>query len=120
MATFMNFRKEEENTQTDIRFDVNTALRRNGFRHDLDALEAEKMLSDKPVYTYVLRPNSLHRGFAISFVQKNGSIKHDHFTLIDHIYGIWRNGQFHHVGKLEKVICDMMECSVYDLKPLSS
>lgn len=118
MATFMNFKNGQENHISNGSFDVSADLSKNGWRPNADPIQAEELLSDKPVYTYILRPNAARRGFSISFVQSNGMVKHDNFTLIDPIFGIWRNGQGSHVGKLEKVICDMMDCTPCDLKPL--
>lgn len=118
MATFMNFKNGRENHETHGSFDINATLNKNGWRPNADSLQSESLLSGQPSHTYILRPNMARRGFAISFVQPNGSVKHDSFTLIDPIYGIWRNGGNDHVGKLEKVICDMMDCTPYDLKPL--
>lgn len=117
MATFMNFKSNGNHNQSTSHFDVDATLKKNGFRH-IDAIEAEKMLSGKAPYTYLVRPNPADRSFFVSFVQPNGSVKHDHFSLLDPIYGIWRNYQPHHVGKLEKVICDMLECEPSQLKPL--
>ncbi|NGX27245.1 MAG: hypothetical protein K940chlam6_01178 [Chlamydiae bacterium] len=118
MAIFMNFSREEETNERSVGFDINAVLKKNAWRFDVDLCQAEKILSGKPSFTYLLRPNIIGRGFSISFIQQDGTIKHDNFILIDPIYGIWRNGQIYHVGKLEKVICDMMECSPFDLKPL--
>ena len=118
MTTFMNFSNEENPTQTKQGFDLQSSLKNNGWRSNVNPSQAEEILAGKPVYTYLIRPNIEGRGFSISFVQPNGQVKHDHFKLVDPIYGIWRNGMIHHVGKLEKVICDMMECTPFDLKPL--
>ncbi|NGX48119.1 MAG: hypothetical protein K1000chlam3_01509 [Chlamydiae bacterium] len=118
MAIFTNFSREEEINEEKTSFDLEAALKKNAWRPYIEAREAEKILSDKLSFTYLLRPNVMGRSFSISFIQPSGAIKHDNFTLIDPIYGIWRNGGHSHVGKLEKVICDMMECTLFDLKPL--
>lgn len=117
MATFLNFRSEESYDHCQSGFDADTTLKKNGFRN-VNEVEAEGMLAGKAPYTYLVRPNPFARAFFISFVQPNGMVKHDHFSLLAPIYGIWRNGQSHHVGKLEKVICDMLNCAPYELKPL--
>ncbi|NGX58966.1 MAG: hypothetical protein KR126chlam3_00108 [Chlamydiae bacterium] len=118
MATFLNFSRAQEDNLKCVDFDVNAALRKNAWCPNLDPCKAEELLYSKPVYTYLLRPNMIGRGFSISFVHPNGTIHHDNFTLIDPRYGIWHNGNGSHVGKLEKVLCDMMECTPFDLKPL--
>jgi|GEM_PF-3395648 len=118
MATFMNFDTNKGPESRGEKFDLDATLTNNAWRPNADTCQAEKILSGRAAYTYLLRPNTEGRGFSISFVQPNGAVKHDNFTLIDPKYGIWRNGQISHVGKLEKVICDMMECSPFDLRPL--
>lgn len=100
-------------------FDLGKELNNHAWMPYMDSLQAEKILAGKPIYTYLLRPSEFKRGFAISFIQKNGQVKHDHFTLIDPKYGIWRNGGHHHVGILAKVIRDMMDCSMEEGQPLA-
>ncbi|NGX58965.1 MAG: hypothetical protein KR126chlam3_00107 [Chlamydiae bacterium] len=118
MATFLNFSRGQEVNLKDVDFDVNAALKKNGWFSNLDPHQAETLLADKPVFTYLLRPNVVGRGFSISFVHTNGAVHHNNFTLIDPKYGIWRNCSHFHVGKLEKVICDMMKCTPFDLLPV--
>lgn len=118
MATFMNFDTDKGPESCSEKFNLDATLSNNAWRSNVDSCQAEKILIGKSAYTYLLRPSAVGRGFSISFVQPNGIVKHDNFTLIDPVYGIWRNGQISHVGKLEKVICDMMECSPFDLRPL--
>jgi hypothetical protein len=84
----------------------------------MTAVEAEQVLVNKPPFTYVTRPRETERGFMISFVNRNGCVEHQPFTLIDNKHGIWRNCGPSNVGKLQKVICDMMQCEVLDCKPM--
>ncbi len=118
MATFLNFNRDQASHHKSTDFDIDFALKKNAWFPNLDPHQAEKLLVGKSVYTYLLRPNVIGRGFSISFIHPNGTIHHDNFTLIDPRYGIWRNAAHSHVGKLEKVICDMMECTPVDLQPL--
>ncbi|MDN3505911.1 MAG: SH2 domain-containing protein [Simkaniaceae bacterium] len=118
MATFMNFDTHKGPESCSEKFNLDATLSNNAWHPNVNSCQAEQILANQPTYTYLLRPNIDARSFSISFVQKNGKVIHDNFTLIDPLYGIWRNGMCHHVGKLEKVICDMMECSPFDLRPL--
>lgn len=99
-------------------FDINVELGKHAWHPEMTVVEAEAVLQDKPPYTYITRPREGERGFAISFVNLNGTIEHHYFTLIDPKYGIWRNGGPCHIGRIEKVICDMMDCTVFDCRPL--
>lgn len=114
MSLVLSSRPSHNSSQKQHLFDLDSELRRHGWRSGINALDAESLLLNKPVYTYCLRPAGFERKFAISFVLENGLVKHDTFTLIDPMYGIFRNGQPHHVGQLAKVIRDMMECSLLE------
>lgn len=106
-------------TDTSSAFEVNEELRKHAWYPSINILQAQDLLSGKPAYTYLIRPSDIGRGFSISFVQKNGTVKHDNFTLINPKLGIWLNGHPSHVGKLAKVIRDMMHCSIDQGQPLS-
>jgi hypothetical protein len=93
-------------------FDVNAELKKHCWKPNMVAIEAEQVLKDQKPLTYLLRPSELGRGFAISFVQRNGFVKHDYFTLLDPKLGMWRNGHGSHSGVLDKVIRDMMDCEI--------
>ena len=109
--------KNETETDLSVSDDVNVELKKHSWFPLVNILDAEKMLSNKPVFTYLIRPADLGRGFAISFVQADNSIKHDHFTLVNAKLSHWRNGLPEHFGKLEKVIYDMMDCPIGSGQP---
>ncbi len=71
-------------------------------------LGAEAALAESPAYTYVIYPRTSERGFTISFINKHGFVEHHPLTLISLKQGIWRNGHPPHIGKLEKVISDVL------------
>ena len=121
MTMFFNHQRLDDTfNKHSSSFDLNDDLKEHAWHPRATADEAVAFLEDQIPYTYLLRPSDRGRGFAISFVQPNGHIKHDYFTLIDPRFGIYRNGLPHHVGKLEKVIRDMMECSFDEGAPLES
>jgi len=118
MATMFRSQYIERNTQGRVFFDADAELRKHSWHPQITMIEAEKVLSKQPPYTYITRPRETERGFIISFVNLKGCVEHHSFTLIDSKYGIWRNGSPEHVGSLQKVICDMMDCELLDCKPL--
>lgn len=99
-------------------YDLNQELKMHGWQPFMTYLDAEKALSGKSAYTYLIRSLPERNKFVISFVRPDGEIEHDQFTLLDPIYGIWRNAAPHHVGTLAKVIRDMMDCEMYVGQPL--
>lgn len=118
MATMFRSQCFKGNTQDRVFFDAVAELKKYSWYPQMTIIEAEEILTNQPSYTYILRPRETGRGFAISFVNPKGCVEHHYFTLIDSKYGIWRNGGLDHVGSLQKVICDMMDCEVLDCKPL--
>jgi len=108
MTASYDINDQEKNTAHDPTFDLDAELTQYHWIPDPLSIHAEKSLEGKSAYTYLLRPREEGRGFAISFMQPTGYVKHDHFSLIDAERGIFRNGQGHHVGKLAKVIDDML------------
>jgi hypothetical protein len=118
MATMFRNQCFESNAQGKVFFDADAELRKHSWHPQMTASQAEEALTNQPPYTYITRPRETERGFIISFVNPMGCIEHHYFTLIDSKYGIWRNSSPEHVGSLQKVICDMMECEILDCKPL--
>jgi hypothetical protein len=118
MAIFTGFSLVAKDRPLKGEFVAQDVLKANGWRPQIETLEAEKLLKGKPTFTYLTRPNQEGRGFYVSFVAPSGRVEHHVFSLIDAKYGIWRNYLQHHVGKLEKVLCDSMGCELTDLKPL--
>lgn len=121
MATMFRTQSIENLSQNSSVFDAITELKKHAWYPQMTVIEAEAALSNKPPYTYITRPRGPGegaRGYAISFVNLNGSIEHHYFTLIDSNRGVWRNFHPDHVGSLGKVICDMMDCEVLNCKPL--
>ena len=116
MATLL--RQSFSNKPTLTQFNLNDELNKHAWRPYMDADEATKALQGKPAYTYLLRTSLIRGKFEISFVQTDGSIKHDQFSLVNPRYGIWRNGQGSHLGTLAKVIRDMMHCQMHIGQPL--
>lgn len=117
----MMFRQEsfQSTGKKESKFDAETELKKHSWHPYMkSALEAEQVLSGKPAFTHLIRPCDYDRGFMISFVNKDGDVAHDHFSLIDPLYGIWRNAMPSHVGKLEKVLRDMMDCALFEGQPL--
>lgn len=87
----------------------------------MTAEEAKALLKGQSAYTYILRKNQENsRKYDISYVNQYGSVCHDTFTLVNPKLGIFLNGQHAHLGKLEKVIRDMMHCERHLGKPFSS
>jgi len=99
-------------------FFLEDELKMHGWHPAMTLFDAELALEGQPSYTYLIRPSDIGRGFAISFVQPSGYVKHDYFRLINPKYGIFINGIPSHVGRLEKVIRDMMNCPSYEGIPL--
>jgi len=118
MATLFNFQVSETVEVKQSGYQLESELYQHAWRPGINETQAEKLLEGSSVYTYLLRPSVIGRKFAISFVQLNGKVKHDTFTLVDPKYGIWRNGMEHHVGTLPKVIRDMMDCGFDKGAPL--
>lgn len=116
----MMFRQEtvEGISKKGSSFDPDAELRKHAWHPLINAVEAEALLNGKPAFTYLTRPCDYDRGFMVSFVNKSGDVCHDHFSLADAKYGIWRNTAPHHVGKLEKVLRDMMDCALFEGQPL--
>ncbi len=100
-------------------FDPNAELVKHAWFPKMNAVEAEAMLQGQSTYTYLVRPHDTRRGFAISFVHPEGHVSHDFFTVLDPKYGIWRNCSPAHVGQLEKVLRDMMNCGWDEGTPIS-
>lgn len=101
------------------KFDIETALKTNGWLPNCDSAKAEDLLLGKSPGTYLITSQRGIHKFELHFVNQQGMIIKDFFRLVDPIHGIWRNGHAKHVGKLEKVLCDMMECNPIHLKPFS-
>jgi len=118
MAVMYSYEQRDEVASDPFHYDVNAELAKHSWRPGMDALEAEALLAGKSPYTYLLRPSIINRKFVISFVRPNGTIEHDTFSLIDAKRGIWRNAYWHHVGTLEKVVRDMMDCDFSEGTPL--
>jgi len=116
----MMFRQEHSGRveSNEITFYLDVELKKHAWHPYMNALEAEALLSGHPTFTYLTRPSDLGRGFALSFVNPKGHIEHHYFTLINPKYGIFRNAHPSHVGKLEKVIRDMMDCGICEEQPL--
>ncbi len=105
--------------QSSSSFNKDAELKKHAWHSHATLLDAEKILSGKPSYTYITRPGDAgERGFAISFVNRDGNIAHLPFYLICPKNGIWRNCFICHVGRLEKVISDMMGCDLHERLPL--
>ncbi len=119
MTTILMAQPIERVVQQCFSFDPIAELKRYAWHPEMNVITAEKALFKKPAYTYITRFRETERGFEISFVNLNGDIEHHYFTLVDAKHGIWRNSAPEHIGSLGKVICDMMECSILDCKPLN-
>ena len=117
MAT-LNKQRKSSTTKGSVHFDLNAELSKHAWRPDMDSVSAENILKGKSTYTYLLRRSPVKGKFEISFIQPGGHIRHDRFTLINPKYGIWMNGYTSHVGKLHKVIRDMMVCALHEGQPL--
>ena len=117
----MMFRQDslEETNEKPSLFVVDLELKKHAWHPYINTMEAEQELTGKPAFTYLTRPCEYDRGFMISFVNRDGHIKHDHFTLANAKFGIWRNGHPSHIGKLEKVLRDMMDCGLSEGQPLN-
>lgn len=86
----------------------------------MTAQEAEQVLKGKPTYTYLLRKSQRNlRKYDISFVNANGKVQHDTFTLVNPKLGIFLNGHGSHLGKLAKVVRDMMHCEKHQGSPFT-
>lgn len=118
MATMFRNQCFEGNAQGRVFFDAEAELKKHSWHPRMTAIEAVEALENQPPYTYVTRPRETERGFFISFVNPKGFIEHQNFSLIDSKHGIWRNCSPEHVGSLQKVICDMMDCEILDCNPL--
>ncbi|NGX37387.1 MAG: hypothetical protein K1000chlam2_00541 [Chlamydiae bacterium] len=101
-----------------VQFDMNVELSKHAWRPGMGHHSAKLALKGKSMYTYLLRKGAIRNKFEISFVDRDGLIQQDVFTLIDSKYGIWRNGHTSHLGKLHKVIRDMMDCAMHEGQPL--
>ncbi len=88
---------------------------------DISASEAEQLLKDKPCLTYLLRQGENKYSFFISFIQQDGSIKHQVFFLeLDHIGWLYRNFCGEHCSKenFDILIPLMMHCESHECIPL--
>ena len=102
-------------------FCLESELCRHAWFPKMSAEEAEVALKSRPAYTYLLRKSQANlRKYDISYVTQDGSICHDTFTLVNPKLGVFLNGQGSHLGKLEKVVRDMMHCDKHLGQPLSS
>lgn len=112
------FQTRSSSSQKRAPFDLDVELARHGWRPAMSAAAAEQVLSGQSSYTYLLRRSEFGRGFSISYVRMDGIVVHDSFTLLDPKFGIFRNGGPQHVGRLEKVIRDMMHCPLHVGQPI--
>ena len=118
MATMFRQESSQSAGRTGTKFDADAELQKHSWHPSITALDAEAVLSGKPIFSYLIRPCDYDRGFMISFVNQSGDVVHDHFTLKDPMYGIWANTMPQHVGKLDKVLRDMMGCASFEGQPL--
>lgn len=118
MTTHLTTSLVKKVTHKNSKFDIYTELKAHAWHPEMTMMDAEAALANKAIYTYITRPREGERGFSISFVNRNGTVEHQYFSLIDDKHGIWRNCQPHHIGSLGKVVCDMMNCTLIDCKPL--
>ena len=119
MAVMLRDSSKKASIEKEAHFNIDAELRKHSWMLEMSLLQAEVALRNQKPFTYLLRPGELGRKFAISFVQANGYVKHDYFTIIDPKIGMWRNGVSSHVGSLYKVIRDMMDCEMHEGQPLA-
>ncbi len=105
-----------EETQT-AHFNINEALNKHGWKGQMSLEEAEKLLSGKPAYTYLIRFGEQKDRFTLTFVHPNGSVKNDTFVLVDWVNGIFANGGYCHRGPLEILIPLKMNCKQGEGQP---
>lgn len=108
MSILYKQENDKKGAESPSTYDVEKDLRQHNWHPYMNAMDAVVALKGQPPFSYILRPSEHGRGFAISFVQKNGHVAHDYFSLLNPKFGIWRNLAPHHVGSLDKVIQDMM------------
>jgi len=114
----INRQKKGRNLSSSPWFDLSAELQKHAWFSNITAEGAEELLTGKPMYTYLIRPDEEGTGFCVTFVSPSGKVKHDHFTLIDPVYGVFRNYEPCHVGSLKKVLRDLMHCSLDEGAPL--
>lgn len=111
--------RQDQSTAPVSRFCLEKELSKHGWFPNLTADAAQEMLYGKPAYTYLLRKSQSNlRKYDISYVDGNGLVRHDTFTLVNPKLGIFLNGNCSHLGKLEKVVRDMMHCNKHQGQPL--
>ena len=116
----MEIQPRENTKGTAGRFNVVKDLYKRAWFPWMTASEAEQALSGKPPLTYLLRKNQTSlRKYEISYVDTNGLVHHDTFTLVNPKLGIFLNAIDSHLGKLAKVVRDMMHCERHQGQPLT-
>ena len=115
----MEMQSKTEQTRKPNLYILEDELCKHAWFPKMTAHDAEAVLKNMPTYTYLLRKSQSNlRKYDISYVDQKGTICHDTFTLINPKLGIFLNGQNSHLGKLEKVIRDMMHCEQHQGQPL--
>ncbi len=81
---------------------------------------AEQLLKEQPRLTYLLRQGEKKHSYFISFIQQDGSIKHQIFTLeLDNIGWFYRNTVDHGPSTDFKVLIPLvMHCETDECIPL--
>lgn len=116
----MEMQSRREKCDVPSHFNLESELRKHAWFPTMTAAEAEHALSGKITYTYLLRKNQANlRKYDISYVEVNGLVRHDTFTLVNPKLGIFLNGNGSHLGKLAKVVRDMMHCERHQGQPVT-
>jgi len=98
------------------------------WRGSLSAMQTESLLERRDVFTYLLRGGEEKNAYYISFVKRDGMIKHQRFTLeYDRKGWYYKNGMNTSgtptemiAETLPELIPQMMHCSTEDCKIVDS
>lgn len=97
--------------------------RHPAWKKSIDKTQVESLLEGKKTLSYLLRAGEKERVYYISFVQKDGSIKHQQFTLENDRKGwYYKNGANEQdpadivSENLEELIPKMMHCDYKECK----
>lgn len=84
---------------------------------NISIFEARLALEGQPAYSHLVLPTNRVSTFIIVYVGFDRSLKQDTIEVIDVKQAHVANGMPHHVGSLEKVICDLMwdEMNCFDV-----
>lgn len=99
-------------------FNINETFSRHGWKGEMSLKDAETALNGKAPFTYLTRFSEQKDKFTLSFVQADGSIKHDIFVLVDWKEGIFANGGPCHRGPLDILVLLKMNCRADQARPL--